>query len=65
MISNIKVYSPAKSQPIPEDNTDPSVKDDQTKVNINIPTNGSDESVGDQLKQQILEQIFKQSVPSE
>jgi len=65
VISNIKVYTPAKSQPIPEDNADPSVKDDQTKVNINIPTNGSDTSVGDQLKQQILEQIFKQSVPSE
>ncbi|MBO8154239.1 AsmA-like C-terminal domain-containing protein [Thermovirga sp.] len=65
VISGIKVYEPVKSQPIPEDNTDPSVEDDQTKVNINLPTNGSDESVGDQLKQQILEQIFKQSVPND
>ncbi|MFP4482992.1 MAG: AsmA-like C-terminal region-containing protein [Thermovirgaceae bacterium] len=61
VISKVKVAVPEKrADPIPSTG-DPETKNDERKITIEIPTGGetgNGDSVGDQIKQQILEQIF-------
>ena len=61
-ITKLKIAVPEKGpDPIPTSEEDKDREGNQQKINIEIPTgggSGSGESVGDQIRQQILRQIF-------
>lgn len=59
VITDIKVAVPERTDPIPSTAGDPETKGDERRIHIEIPTgDGTGPSIGDQIRQQILKQIF-------